>query len=119
MHEGRSRDGRMLYPAFPYPNTTLTTREDLDAIFAYLMNRVKPVSQTNTPNALSFPFSSQLVLAVWRALYFKRGEFKPEPTQSAEWNRGAYLVQGLAHCALRSVSQYKKRAWCRGRGPCL
>ena len=98
MHEGRSRDGRLLYPAFPYPNTTLTTREDSDSIFAYLMNRVKPASQANTPNTLSFPFNNQFALAAWRALYFTRGEFRPESTQTAEWNRGAYLVQGLAHC---------------------
>ena len=98
MHEGRSRDGRLLYPAFPYPNITLTTREDSDAIFAYLMNRVKPLSQANTANTLSFPFNNQFALAAWRTLYFKRGEFQPEPSQSADWNRGAYLVQGLAHC---------------------
>jgi mono/diheme cytochrome c family protein len=98
MHEGRSRDGRLLYPAFPYPNTTLTTREDSDAIFAYLMNRVKPASQANPANTLSFPFNNQFALAAWRLLYFKRGEFRHEPTQSADWNRGAYLVQGLAHC---------------------
>jgi len=98
MHEGRSRDGRLLYPAFPYPNITLTTREDSDAIFAYLMNRVNPASQANTPNTLRFPFNNQFALAVWRALYFKGGEFQLEPTKSADWNRGAYLVQGLAHC---------------------
>jgi mono/diheme cytochrome c family protein len=98
MHEGRSRDGRLLYPAFPYPNTTLVTREDSDAIFAYLMNRMKPASQTNTANTLSFPFNNQFALAAWRLLYFKPGKFQPEPTQSAAWSRGAYLVQGLAHC---------------------
>ncbi len=98
MHEGRSRDGRLLYPAFPYPNTTLTTREDSDAIYAYLMNRVTPAAASNAPNTLSFPFNNQFALATWRLLYFKPGKFQPEPTRSAEWNRGAYLVQGLAHC---------------------
>ena len=98
LRDGRSRDGRMLYPAFPYPNMTLTTREDSNAIYAYLMNRVKPVSQANTPNTLSFPFNNQFALAAWRLLYFKPGKFQPEPTQSVEWNRGAYLAQGLAHC---------------------
>lgn len=98
MHEGRSHDGRLLYPAFPYPNTTLTTREDSDAIFAFLMNRVKPASQANMANTLSFPFNTQVALAGWRWLYFKPGKFQAEPAQSADWNRGAYLVQGLAHC---------------------
>ena len=98
LHEGRSRDGRMLYPAFPYPNMTLTTRDDSDAIYAYLMNRVTPVAAANTPNTLSFPFNNQFALAAWRVLYFKPGKFQPVSTQSTEWNRGAYLVQGLAHC---------------------
>ncbi len=98
MHEGRSRDGRLLYPAFPYPNMTLITREDSEAIFAFLRNQVKPSIRTNTPNALSFPFNNQFALAAWRLLYFKPGKFESEPTQSSAWNRGAYLVQGLAHC---------------------
>ncbi len=98
LRDGRSRNGRMLYPAFPYPNMTLTTSEDSDAIYAYLMNRVKPVAATNIANTLSFPFNNQFALAAWRLLYFKPGKFQPEPNQSADWNRGAYLVQGLAHC---------------------
>lgn len=98
MHEGRSIDGRLLYPAFPYPNMTRVTREDSDAIFAYLMNGVKPVSQANLPNTLSFPFNTQIALAAWRVLYFKPDASKADTTQSAQWNRGAYLVQGLAHC---------------------
>ena len=95
---GRSRDGRMLYPAFPYPNFSQITRDDCDALFAYLMNGVKPVARVNTAHTLQFPFDSQLALAVWRALYFKPKTFQPESGQSADWNRGAYLVQGLAHC---------------------
>ncbi len=98
MSLGRSRDGRMLYPAFPYPSFSQISRDDSDALFAYLMNGVKPVVQANTAHSLQFPFDSQLALAVWRALYFKPKTFQPEPTQSADWNRGAYLVQGLAHC---------------------
>lgn len=98
LHEGRSKDGRLLYPAFPYPNTTLTSGDDSDAIYAYLMNRVKPAAQTNTPTTLSFPFNHQLALAAWRVLYFKPGSYQPDAARSAAWNRGAYLVQGLAHC---------------------
>ena len=98
MHEGRSHDGRLLYPAFPYPNMTLTTREDSYAIYAYLLNGVKPVALPNRPHTLSFPFNNQLALAAWRLLYFKPAQFQPVAEQSGDWNRGAYLVQGLAHC---------------------
>lgn len=98
MHNGRSRDGRLLYPAFPYPNYTHVTREDSDAIYAYLRS-LPPVQQANTPHALAFPFSTQAALAGWRALFFRPGALEPDAQQSADWNRGAYLVQGLGHCA--------------------
>lgn len=97
MHHGRSRDGRLLYPAFPYPEYTRVTREDSDALYAFLQSQ-PAVRRTNRPHDLRFPYDSQLSLAVWRALFFSPGAFAPEPTQSAEWNRGAYLVQGLGHC---------------------
>jgi mono/diheme cytochrome c family protein len=97
MHEGKSKDGTLLYPAFPYPSYTKVTRADSDAIFAYLRT-VAPVRRKNTPHALEFPYSQRSLLLGWRALYFQEGEFAPDPKQSAEWNRGAYLVQGLGHC---------------------
>jgi mono/diheme cytochrome c family protein len=97
MHHGRSRDGRLLYPAFPYPDYTLVTREDSDALHAFL--RTQPaVKQPNRPHDLRFPYDSQVALGVWRALYFSPGELEREPAKSAEWNRGAYLVRGLGHC---------------------
>lgn len=97
MHNGRSRDGRLLYPAFPYPNYTRVTREDSDAIYAYL--RTLPASaRPNTPHRLRFPYDTQAALAVWRALYFTPGSFVADPARPAEWNRGAYLVGGLGHC---------------------
>ncbi|GKT24723.1 cytochrome c [Acidovorax sp. SUPP3334] len=98
MHNGRSRNGRLLYPAFPYPNYTHVTRDDSDAIYAYLRS-LPPVQRPNTPHALAFPFSTQAALAGWRALFFRPGALEPDPQQSADWNRGAYLVQGLGHCA--------------------
>ncbi|HSW20899.1 MAG TPA: cytochrome c [Ramlibacter sp.] len=97
MHHGRSKDGRLLYPAFPYPDYTLVTREDSDALYAYLRS-VPAVQQPNRPHALRFPYNMQASLAVWRALYFSPERFEPEKTKSAEWNRGAYLVRGLGHC---------------------
>ncbi|MEO8014596.1 MAG: cytochrome c [Polaromonas sp.] len=98
MHNGRSKSGRLLYPAFPYTSYTQVTREDSDAIFAYLRSQ-PAVNQPNRPHALDFPFSSQAALAVWRALYFKPGVFQPNASRDAEWNRGAYLVNGLGHCS--------------------
>ena len=98
MHHGRSQDGRLLYPAFPYTSYTLVSREDCDALFAYLRS-LAPVSQRNPPHDLAFPFNTQAALAVWRALYFRPGTFEPEPAHTAQWNRGAYLVRGLGHCA--------------------
>lgn len=97
MHNGRSRDGRLLYPAFPYPNYTQVTREDSDALFAYLRS-LKPVRQANRAHDLRMPYSSQAALAVWRALFFKPGTFEVDTAQSPQWNRGAYLVRGLGHC---------------------
>jgi mono/diheme cytochrome c family protein len=98
LHHGRSRDGRMLTPAFPYPHFTQVTREDSDALFAFL-HSVPAVERPSTPNALDFPYDTQLALKVWRALYFRPGAFVAQPEKSAEWNRGAYLVHGLGHCA--------------------
>ena len=97
LHHGKSKDGRLLYPAFPYPNYTKVSRADADALFAYLMT-LAPVPQPNREHSLRFPYNSSLLLAGWRAFYFRPGVFAPEPAQSAQWNRGAYLVQGLGHC---------------------
>jgi mono/diheme cytochrome c family protein len=97
MHNGRSRDGRLLYPVFPYPNYTRVTREDSDAIYAWLRT-LAPVARPNTPHTLRFPYDSQISLAVWRALFFQPGTQEPQPGRSAAWNRGAYLVNGLGHC---------------------
>ncbi len=98
LHNGRSRDGRLLVPAFPYPHYTQVTRADADAIHAWLRT-LPPVRQANTAHTLRFPYDSTLALAVWRALFFRPGEFEAQPQQTAAWNRGAYLVQGLGHCA--------------------
>lgn len=99
MHTGRSRDGSLLYPAMPFASYTKVTREDSDAIFAYLRS-VPPVAQQNRPHELRFPYNNRSLLIGWRTLYFQQGEYQPDKTRSAEWNRGAYLVQGLGHCSM-------------------
>ena len=98
LHHGRSADGRLLYPAFPYTHTTLLTRADADALFSYFRS-LPPSPLPVPPHQLRWPYSTQLALAAWRALYFRPGGFEPDPRQSAEWNRGAYLVRGVAHCS--------------------
>ncbi|GAB2904575.1 cytochrome c [Paraburkholderia jirisanensis] len=99
LRTGKSPDGKLIYPAMPIAAYTKVTREDSDAIFAYLKS-VPPVRQPNHPQDLRFPFNHRDLLLGWRSLYFREGEFKPDPTRSVEWNRGAYLVEGLGHCSM-------------------
>jgi mono/diheme cytochrome c family protein len=97
LHEGRSRDGRLLYPVFPYTHTTRVTDADADALFAFLRS-LPPVNKPNLAHRLRWPYSTQASLAVWRALFFRPERFVEDGSHTPEWNRGAYLVQGLAHC---------------------
>src|SRR6185369_2050440 len=99
MHTGLSRDGSLLYPAMPFASYTKVTRADCDAIFAYLQS-VPPVKRKNRPHELRFPYNNRELLVGWRALYFREGEYQPDASQTPQWNRGAYLVQGLGHCAM-------------------
>lgn len=99
MHHGIGPDGTLLYPAMPFASYTKVTRADSDAIYAYLMS-VPPVKQANRAHELRFPYNQRELLVGWRTLYFREGEYKDDPAQSREWNRGAYLVQGLGHCAM-------------------
>ncbi|HET6631960.1 MAG TPA: cytochrome c [Rhodanobacteraceae bacterium] len=99
MHAGEGPHGRLLYPAFPFPSYTRVTRDDVDAIYAWLQHGVTPVKRENRPPALSFPYNLRSLMAVWRLLYFDQGVYTPDPKKSAQWNRGAYLVRGLGHCA--------------------
>lgn len=98
MHNGRSKDGRLLYPAFPYPQLTIITREDSDALFMYLRS-LPAVEQRNKAHALRWPYNTQAALALWRAMYFKPAQHQAQTDKPALWNRGSYLVEGLGHCA--------------------
>ncbi|UCI05190.1 c-type cytochrome [Mesorhizobium sp. B1-1-8] len=97
MSEGLGRGGFHLYGAMPYPAYTKVSKEDNAALWAYVQT-VEPVKSPVEPNQLPFPFNVRLSLIGWNLLNFTRGEFRPDPARSAEWNRGAYLVQGLGHC---------------------
>ena len=98
MREGISRDGRHLYPAFPFTSFAKTSDQDLTAIYAYLMAQ-PAVSAPTPPAEMTFPFSVRPLMAAWNGLFHDAKPFVPEPGQSAEWNRGAYLVNGLGHCS--------------------
>jgi mono/diheme cytochrome c family protein len=97
MHEGIDDEGRNLYPAFPYPWFRLVSREDSDAILAYLKS-TPAVTYTPPKNELPFPVNFRYAVKGWNLLYLKSGDFQSDPKQSPEWNRGAYLVDGLGHC---------------------
>ena len=99
MHSGRFPDGGLIYPAMPFASYTKVTRADSDAIFAYLKS-IPAVNQKDRPHELRFPYDNRQLILGWRTLYFREGEYKPDPTKSAEWNRGAYLVEGLGHCGM-------------------
>src|SRR3954466_9016566 len=98
MREGIHRDGRQLYPAFPYTHFANTGDADMQALYAYLMAQ-PPVRAPAAANALAFPFNVRPLLAGWNALFHQTREFKPDPAKSDVWNRGAYLVEGLGHCS--------------------
>src|SRR6202790_2673227 len=97
MREGIHRDGRRLYPAFPYTHFAKTSDADLQALYAYLMAQA-PVRADNRKPELSFPFKLRPLMAGWNALFHQPGAFEANATKSATWNRGAYLVEGLGHC---------------------
>src|SRR3569833_1319708 len=99
MHEGRFPDGGLIYPAMPFASYTKVTRADSDAIFAYLRS-IPPVRQKNHEHDLRFPYNNRQLFLGWRTLFFSEGEYKTNLNKSAEWNRGAYLVEGLGHCGM-------------------
>lgn len=97
VQEGVARDGSLLFPAFPYDHFTKLSDDDVRALYAYFMTRqaVRAPAQGNT---IPFPFNIRYLQAGWRLLFFRAGRFEPDPNKSDEWNRGAYLAQGLSHC---------------------
>jgi nicotinate dehydrogenase subunit B len=97
MREGIHRDGKHLYPAFPYNHFAKTTDADLQALYAYLMAQ-PAVRAVNRETSLAFPFNLRPLMAGWNALFHSSTTFAPDATKSESWNRGAYLVEGLGHC---------------------
>jgi mono/diheme cytochrome c family protein len=98
LHQGVNKRGQDMFPVMPFDFYTRVTRQDSDAIHAYLRS-IAPVKNAVVVNHLRFPFNQRWSMAVWRELFFSEGTFKPDPAKSAAWNRGAYLVEGLGHCS--------------------
>lgn len=97
VRDGIGKDGGQLYPAMPYDAFTKMTRDDVLAIKAYLLS-LPAVPQATPKTDLSFPFNQRWGMRFWKWVNFDRGELKPDPAQSAQWNQGRYLVEALAHC---------------------
>ena len=97
MRQGIHRDGRHLYPAFPYTSFAKFSEADMTALYAYMMSQ-PAVRSTPAPTSLAFPYSIRPLMAGWNTLFHDDQPYKPDPTQSLQWNRGAYLVQGAGHC---------------------
>ncbi len=97
LHDGIRADGAYLYPAMPYGAFTKIEGDDLKALWAYLRS-LKPINKPQKANGLGFPFNIRDMMFFWRVLFFDEGTFKPDKSKSAAWNRGAYLVEALAHC---------------------
>src|SRR5712691_112557 len=97
IHEGVARDGSHLFPAFPFDHFTKVTDEDVKALYAYFMTR-PPIRATAESNTVPFPLNIRLLQAGWKLLFVANRRYQPDTTKSAEWNRGAYLAEGLSHC---------------------
>jgi mono/diheme cytochrome c family protein len=98
LSKGTSQHGENLYPAFPYTSYAHMQIDDIRDLFAYLKT-LPPVPGRSRPHDLPFPFNQRELLGGWKLLFFHGGPFIPDPTKSAQWNRGAYLVNGPGHCA--------------------
>ncbi|AOK31757.1 MULTISPECIES: cytochrome c [Burkholderia] len=98
VRHGVSKNGDNLYPAMPYVSYAKVSDDDVKALYAYFMHGVEPVKQAPPSNEIPWPLNMRWPLKIWNALFLKDGPYQPKPNQSVEWNRGAYLVQGLAHC---------------------
>ena len=98
MAAGVSPKGQHYYPSFPYTSYRLMPPKALADLFAYIRT-LAPVEGRAAPHELGFPFSIRRLVGGWKLLFFEGAAFRPDPSKSEEWNRGAYLVNGPGHCA--------------------
>jgi mono/diheme cytochrome c family protein len=114
MRDGIDREGRHLYPAFPYEYFTRMTDGDLDALYAFLMTR-DPVRAVTPSHELAFPFNVRSLVGAWKFLHFDKGDLRPDPSRSARWHRGAYLVDAVGHCGACHTPRNRLGGEIRGR----
>lgn len=107
MRQGIARDGHHLYPAMPYTAYAKMSDKDMRALYDYLLHEVPASSQPNRDSDISWPLSMRWPLGIWNALFHNDDRYQPDAQQSAQWNRGAYLVQGAGHCG----SCHTPRGW--------
>jgi mono/diheme cytochrome c family protein len=112
VRHGIRRDGKPLYPAMPYPSFAKITTDDMRALYAYFMHGVAPVAEPDKRDHLMWPANLRVAIHAWNWLFTEAGEYQPDPAQDAQWNRGAYLVQGLGHCGAchtpRGIAEQEK-----------
>ncbi|WP_431225365.1 cytochrome c [Serratia sp. L9] len=107
MRQGVAKDGHRLYPAMPYTSYAKMSEQDMRALYDYLMHEVPAQNTANRESDIRWPLSMRWPLAVWNQLFHEDKPYQPDNQQSAQWNRGAYLVQGLGHCG----SCHTPRGW--------
>jgi alcohol dehydrogenase (quinone), cytochrome c subunit len=98
LREGVAKDGHHLYPSMPYPSYAKVSDEDIEALFSYFMHAVKPVRAQNRPTDIPWPLNMRWPLAIWNELFTTQGSYRNDVSHDSQWNRGAYLVQGMGHC---------------------
>ena len=98
LRRGIADDGQNLYPAMPYPSFSRISSQDMRALYAYFMRGVAPIQQANRENDVDWPFNIRNGLSVWNMVFGDERQYEPDPARSAQWNRGAYIVEGLGHC---------------------
>ncbi|WFU10314.1 cytochrome c [Rhizobium sp. CB3090] len=112
VRHGVTPGGRRLYPAMPYPSYVKMTDDDVQALYAFFMNGVRPANQANRPSGIGWPLNMRWPLALWNAVFVDANTYVSKPQQDEQWNRGAYLVQGAGHCGAchtpRSVAMNEK-----------
>jgi alcohol dehydrogenase (quinone), cytochrome c subunit len=98
LRDGVAKDGHHLYPSMPYPSYAKISDEDIDALFSYFMHAVKPVRAPNRPADIRWPLNMRWPLAIWNWLFTTEGSYRNDTSHDTQWNRGAYIVQGMGHC---------------------
>lgn len=98
LRQGIAKDGHHLYPAMPYPSFSKMTDNDVHNLYLYFTHQVTAVDQKNRESDIPFPLNMRWPLAVWNSVFLEKKPYYSDPQQTADWNRGAYLVQGLGHC---------------------